>query len=290
MESESGDVPPGEAEAQLRSHEDMRAKVERRGPSRAYASLMLWSALVMSAYIGVFMFAFTGPALDDATAGAHNSAFIMLLMFPILVFSSLLGGARERFSIRRNPVSSFWVVPALILVAFGVLGVMAVMGVAYPWLLNLIVPVALFVVMAANPIRQLLGAAKTPGEERWVNEPLSRPAQRNTAAIGGAAGLLAATSTQQLLFPILMVVIILGFIVLSLAFSASWGLARTGYEWGPLHWSVFGVTLGVVFLLALLLARTTMVTTLLAVIAGVLAFAVMLGASLLPRPRTGNAT
>lgn len=282
MESESGDIPPVDAAAQLRSHDDMRAKVERRGPSGAFASLMLWGALVTAVYSGVFLFALGGRPIDEQVSGSGSFPSTALLLFPILVFSALVSGARERFSVHLKPALGYWIFSALVLAGFGALAILTLVGVVYPWWLNLIVPVALFVVMAADPIRRLRGTAKTPEDERWVNERLSRPARRNTALIGAATGLLAATSTQQW-FPLLAMATFLMLIVMTLAFSASWGLPRTGYEWGPLHWSALGVTLGVLFLLALLLARTTWVTTPIAVIAGVFAFAVMLGASVLPR-------
>lgn len=286
MESETGNVPPTDtvvnAAAQLHSHDDIRAKAKGRGPSRAFASLMLWGAIVTAAYAGVVLFALSGRTRVEVEAGATGFATVVVLLFPMLIFSSLVSGARERFSVRRKPSVGYWIAYGLVVAVLAALMVVIVASIPYPWWLNLLVPVALFIAMASDPIRQLLSGATTPPEERWVNRPLSRPVRWTTALIGVATGVLAATSTLRW-FSILTIVFMLVLIVMLVSIRASWGLPRTGYEWGPVHWGAFGVAMTLLFVLGLLLARTSWVTTSLTVLVGVLVFAVMLGASTLPR-------
>ncbi len=284
MESGNRDVL-GDAAAQLRSHDDVRAMVERRGPSRAYATLQLWGALVLGVYGAVFLIAFGGRTVDEIAAGESVGASTMLLLFPVIVFSGLLDSAKQRFSIRRKPSLGFWIAYGLIFGGFGALVVMITVSVTYPWWLNVLVPVALFVTMATAPIRVLLSATTTPVAERWGNEPLSRPTRWATVLIGAMAGVVVATSTQQW-FSIVAIVIMLGLVVVMIAWASFAVLPRPGYEWGPIHWSAFGVTMSVLFLVALLLVRTTWITPVVTVIAGVFVFVVMLTASRLPlRPK-----
>jgi hypothetical protein len=280
MESEQPVTGPAYAAERLQGYAQVRARVERRGPSRAYAALQLWLALAMAAYAGALLISFAGnPPGDTATgAGTYSSG---LLVFPVLLLSSLGSGARERFSIRTKPSPSYWVGYALIIGGFSALLAASVAGVAYPWWATLLVPVVLFVVMAASPIRQLSRRGGCDVEQ-WRNEPLSRPVRRTTVLIGVAIALLAATSTQWW-FPITSMATMLLLIVVLIGWRADWGLPRTGYEWGPMHWAAFGIVISVLFTLSVLLSNTGWITTPISITAGTLALLIMLFTAFLPR-------
>lgn len=233
----------------------------------------------MAVYVGVFLFSFGGRSLEEATPGLGTYS-TSLLVFPILLFSSLASGARERFGVRTTPSPRYWIVVGIILASFLVLLVLAVVGISYPWWLTMFLPVALFAGMAFGPVRQLR-KARTPDDQRWVNEPLSRPARWTTAVTGTTLGAVAAVSPQPW-FPVVQVVASLLILVAIIGYRSRWGLARTGFEWGPIHWVAFAVTVGILFALTALLVRTDWITAWVAVALGVIAAAIMITAALLP--------
>lgn len=266
------------AAEQLRIHEAVRDRSEGRGPSRGYPLLLLWSAVVLSVYVGAFLWA---SSSRSGTGGLGTGAYVSVFLLPTLIFSSLIGGARERFSVRAKPSTLQRVAYALVFSSFGVLLVLGIAAVSYPWWLNLAVAVAMFVVTAVGPLRQLRTAAgRDP--ERWMNHPLSRPAQWTTALIGVAAGLLAATSAQRVLYSVVSVGTMVVLVVVLIAWRSRWGLPRTGYEWGPIHWSAFGVTMTLLFGLGVVLYRTNWITAPLGIAVGAVIFATMFASSLLP--------
>lgn len=284
MESEPAPPSTGDAARLLQRHDETRDRVEQRTPSRAFASFMLWGAAVIAVSVGVFLLSFDPQPPDEVAAGAGAST--PLLIIPILIFSSLVSGARERFGVRTRPSPGYWIAVGVILA--GVLGlqVSIIAGLVYPWWLNLLLPTALFAVMAAGPIRQLR-RARTPEEERWTSEPLNQPARSTTTLIGVVLGTVAATSTQPW-SPLVQMAIVALIVVALIGYRSRWGLPRTGFEWGPIHWAAFGITVGILFLLTALLTRTDWIDTWVAVALGVVAAAVMVLTSLLPaRTRRG---
>lgn len=236
--------------------------------------LLLWYSVVLSVYIGVFLFSF-------GATNANGYSHTVMLPLPVLIFGALISGTRERFSIRTKPSLGSWIAAGLVIAGFLTLGLLNVIEVGYPWWLNLGVAAAAFVTMAVGPVRQLRRARATADSHRWRNEPLNRPVRWTTALIGAGAGLAAATSTQAW-SPIVSIAVMLLFATALTGLRAPWGLPRTGYEWGPIHWTAFGFAMAVLFLLTWLLARTDWVTTATSVAAGVLILLVMLLASFLP--------
>ena len=275
--------PSAEAAARLlRGNDEVRERVERRGPSRSFALFMLGLAAVVAVYLGVFMLSFGSRSIDEmaTSVGTYSNA----LLFPFLIFTSLVSGARERFDIRRKPSPGYWIALGLVVVAFCIPLVAMFNEVVYPRWMNLLAPVAVFVAMAASPIRQLR-LANTSDSAQWASEPLSRPVRWTTSAIGVATGLIAATSTQPW-FPIVSWSTLILLLVVLASWLAPWGLPRTGFEWGPLHWGAFLIAVSILYALTLLLTRTTWITTWIAVGAGVTIAAVLLVAASLPaRPR-----
>ena len=263
----------------LRSHDETRERAEQRAASRPFALFMLGAAVAIAAYVGVFLFSFGGRSIEESTPGLGTYS-TSLLVFPILLFSVLVSGARERFGVRTTPSLHYWIAVGVILASFLALLALSVIGVTYPWWLTMFLPVALFGVMAFKPVRQLRNG-RTPDDERWVNEPLSRPARWTTAITGTTLGAVAAVS-PQVWFPVVQVVVSVLILVAIIGYRSRWGLARTGLEWGPIHWGAFAITVGILFALTALLVRTDWITGWVAVALGLAAAAPMVIAAFLP--------
>ncbi|CAN5247852.1 hypothetical protein BH11ACT4_BH11ACT4_15400 [soil metagenome] len=276
---------PRDAAEQLRSYDGVRAKVP--GPPRAFLLLGLWAAVILAVYVGVFLLSLGGRPLNAAAPGPVYFSYVTIILFPVLVFSSVVAGARERFGIRTKPTLRYRIAYVLVCAGFITLGWLSIAGVPYPWGLNLLLPLLLFLTMAAGPIRQLLRKSAT-GQAAWINKPLSRPARWSTAAIGAVSGLLVGTAASPQWFSIVSLAVTLALVVVLIGWRARWGLPWTGYEWGPIHWIAFGISTSVLFLVFLLLSRTDLVTLPISIAAGGFVLLVMLTASFLPaRPRRG---
>ncbi|PQZ93537.1 hypothetical protein CQ018_07620 [Arthrobacter sp. MYb227] len=279
MESESDQPAKRSAQRQLKTYEAVRSRVKTQGPSRAFALFTLWSAIVVAMYVGVFLFSFGNRTVSEAV-DAGGYAWNGILVFPILVFSSLASGARERFGIRTKPPLGHWIVIGLVIVGFVVLAWLSLSGVDYPWALNLLMMVTIFFTIASRSIRQLRDK-RASNSDRWEAEPLNRSARCSTALIGLVMGLLVATSTQTW-FPLLSAVVMMLLAVMLMGWQTRWGFPSTGYEWAPIHWVAFGITISMLFLMTILLSRTAWITTPISLATGVFILLVMLSASLLP--------
>ncbi len=236
---------------------------------------------MVSAYIAVFLLS---SGIREANGGrllSGSDGATAVLLAPVLIFSSLITGARERFSVRRGlPTPVYWIAYGLLVAVFLAQLALGIAGVSYPWWLNLVLPAATLVTMAAGPVRRLL-SPKTPTSDRWENHPLSAPARRMTVVVGVMLGLLAATSTWRW-FSIVSVAVMLLLLVVLIGWRSRWGLPRTGYEWGPIHWAAFGIAVTVLFLLVVLFSLTKWVTTPVSVSAGLVVFVLMLISAFLP--------
>jgi len=260
---------------QLSAAREMRQRVDGSGSSRASAILQLWGAIVIPVYAWVFLFSF-GPRMSQLT---------VLLLFPLLLFSSLVSGARERFGIRTRPRGRQWIVQVAALAAFVGLLALRVGSVDYPWWLDLAVPAAMLVALAIHPIRQL-ERARVKDTAPWTSRPLSGPASFATVGIGVVSGLLVASSTLDW-YPVASLVVMLGLLVALVAWRTSWGLPRTGFEWGPTHWVAFGVMMTTMFTLTALLSLTEWITTPVSLAAGILIAGIMSAVAFLPREERG---
>lgn len=277
MESEEQHTWRADAAEQLRQHDHVRDQAEQHGPSRSFAHLGLGVAVAAAVYLAVLLFSF--GTFDARAAG--GSTYVQTTLVPVLLSGPLLNGAAQRFSVRIRATPRLWIIVTILLAAFLTLSSLSIYGVGYPLWLNAIFTAGLFIAVAAQPIRQLRRPVESSATERWVNQPLSRPARRMTILIGVALALIVGTSPQSW-YPLVSTGVMFAFLVLVLAWNAPWGVHRTGYEWGPLHWWGFALTMAVVFTMTILLAGTDWVSTALSVIAGVLVLVVMVTVALLP--------
>lgn len=243
---------------------------------------MLWSAVLISVYLAVYLFLFGGSTVGAASAQPGGYTPTWVILTPVLMFSGLVRGARERFHIRTKPSPLHWGLYALVLAGFVTLGALSMAGVGYPWWLNAILPLVLLASMAATPIRGLL--TTTPeSSPPWASVPLAAGVRIMTTLIGLANGVLLATFTHPLLaaFSGLTVMVLL-FVVL-LGWRSAWGLPRVGYEWGPIHWGAFAICTATQFTCVVFAAVTTWFTTPNSIAAGVLVLVVMGISAVLPR-------
>ena len=287
MESDVDAPSPANAAELLRRHSEMRDRVGQLGPSRSFARLSVWSALALAVYLAAFLLSFSAGSGQGENGGTAPAAYTNMLLFPFLLFGALIAGAQERFSIRSTGARTAWIPKGLVLGAFIALFVLNLLGVDYPWWLNVFVVLAAFVALAFEPLRLLRHAPATPASERWTNQPLSPAARRMTALIGVAAGALLATSSESW-FLYVSLLSMLFLVLVLVGWRARWGLLRTGYEWGPLHWGAFGITMSILFLVGVLLSRTNWVSAPVAIATGATALLVMVAASALPVRGTGD--
>ncbi|WP_157802936.1 hypothetical protein [Compostimonas suwonensis] len=273
--------PAHRAAEQLAARRRMRELSETTTSPRAYALLTLSAALMTAVFVTVYLIAFTGHASGrNGNVYAGYSLFILPIV-PELMFTGLLAGARERFSVRRRRGVA-GVGTALVFAGFLVLLLLGISQIAYPWWINPVFGVVAFLLLGGPPLRRLVlertqagYASERRSSERWSSEPLSPGIRTMTALIGVYLGALAAMSSQPW-FPYVGMAAVLVLVIWGLPF----GLPRAGYEWGPLCWGAFGLSTAILFGLTLALMRTDWVTPTVAVITGIAIALVMIAASM----------
>jgi hypothetical protein len=281
MESIGPDRQASAAEFLTRQAE-IRARVEdtERLGSRGYSWLMLATALLSSVYVVILL-----SALSASGNGAPAGGYMYLLLLPVLLFSSLINGAKDRFAVRRKysiaGIASYTVAFA----AFAALGILAIGGAAYPWWLNVVVGVAVFAAIGASPLRRLWSSRRVLGRKRWRTEALAAPARWTTVAIGIVLATLAATSSWRFFPTVASAIVMVSLTAFLIGWRAPWGLPRTGYDWGPVHWAALGAVTAVLFALAAAAAAAAIISPAMAAGAGAVILAFMLFSALF-RPRS----
>lgn len=260
----------------------MEGSASERTPSRGYWWLMLWSAVLISAYAGVYLLTFGGSTVDEVSERAGGYAATWVMLMPVLAFSALVSGARERFNIRTKPSPLHWGFYGLAMAGFIALGALSVAGIAYPWWLNTLVPSIFLATMAATPVRSLVTTSRGSSTP-WGNAPLSVASRLMTALIGVAIGILLVASVNTLAAAISSIIVMVFLIAALVSWRSPFGLPRVGYEWGSIHWGCFGACAVIVFACVLLMTFTNWFTTPYTLVAGVLVCIIMGVAALLPR-------
>lgn len=259
----------------------MERSARERRPSRGYWWLMLWSSVLTASYLGAYLFTFGGSTVAEASErGCYAPTWVMLT--PVLILSSLLSGARERFNIRATPSPVHWACYGLVMAGFITLGALSISGIAYPWWLNLLVPLVLFATMAATPLRGLASSSRGSSEP-WVSAPLSGASRVMTVLIGAAIGLLLVTSAHRLAAAISGVVVMALLIAVLASWRTAFGLPRVGYQWGWIHWACFGACAMIVFACVVLTTYASWFTAVPTLAAGVLVWIIMGAAAFVPR-------
>lgn len=274
-----------DAAEQLRRADELREQAEHSGPSRAYAILTLWSALLISSYIFVCVLSMSA---DHDTSGPTTLSVLMpLMLLPVLSFNLLIRGARERFSVRTVASRPQIVGYALLVAAFLVVSVMSVMGASYPWWLSILMGLASLWPLARTPLKQLRAARQSQSQsrqasaERWRTTPLSTSSRIITAGYGVVMG-IAVALIPHMAFSYLALFALFALLLLSSQGAQKMSLTRVGYEWGPAHWIAFGITTVIIFTLIPLHTFTSFITAPVALTFGALIALDMVGAALIP--------
>lgn len=273
------------ASGQLDEFARIQRSVERRAPARGYWVLALWSAVLMASYFGAFLFSHGGftPAEVGARAGGYSG--VWAFMAPVLIFSSLQSGARERFSIQAKPSRLQRLVYLFLTLGFVALIGLSFAGISYPGWLNAALPLAVLLALAAGPFRRLLATPRNSAEV-WGNAPLPSDIRLMTACIGLFIGVLLATASTPFAAAITGMVVFLCLLLVTLARDSRFGLPRVGFEWGSIQWSAFGVCAAVAFLGFTLGNVASWFSPAWSVAAGVLVFLIMCGSAAFPRGRS----
>ncbi|MEZ3162055.1 hypothetical protein AB1K54_16180 [Microbacterium sp. BWT-B31] len=249
------------------------------GMPRPFAWLLLWGAVLISAYLGVWLFiSAVGPSSTWVT--------ISLLLPTVLLYSLLVQGARERFGsrlrFRRTTVAV--AVAAIVLVFFG-LGGISLFGGGYPWWIAPLFTGIALVILGAKPALLLLRHRTCEGSgDPWRSSPLGLPAKVLTSAFGCFFGLSVGLGGAPIAQWALTMAGLLLFVVAASAPRARWGIARAGYEWGRLHWIAFGVTVAAVYAVAIVGSVAPSPPVAVSIACGILIAIPLIVAALLPRP------
>ncbi|MBH0115396.1 hypothetical protein I6E52_00870 [Salinibacterium sp. NG253] len=263
----------------------MRDSVNQRGPSRGFAWFSLWSALMGASYIAVFLFSFSAGIGTAGDSNPDKFSQTSLLIVPILAFTTLTTGTRERFGIRRALPRAVWIPLALAFIAMTFLSGLSVFDVSYSRWLIALVALAVFVPLAAPAIAQLIRVPRSRNPARRSSAPLSTPVRWNTVIMGAVAGLLISFGTIPIVSSLLMIAALAGIMLTYVLNESEWILPRVGFEWGWMQWTAFGVTTSTLFAFAVSAPLVESPSFAVAIAAGIAVFLIMLAASALPAPR-----
>lgn len=273
------------ASEQLDELARLQGGVRRRSPARGYWLLALWSAVFMAAYFGAFLLLHGGftPAEVGSRAGGYTGAWAFIA--PVLLFSSLASGARERFSIQAKPSRVQRLGYLCMMLGFVVLIGLSFADISYPSWLNAALPLVMLLILATGPVRNLLATPRDPAEV-WGNAPLPTEVRIMTAGVGLVIGVLLASASAPLAASITGFVVFLCLSFVLLARNSRFGLPRVGFEWGSIQWAAFGVCAAIAFLSITLGDIASWFSPGFSVAAGATVLVIMCGVALFPRGRS----
>lgn len=238
-----------------------------------------------ASYIGVFLFAFSASIGTAGDSNPDKFSQTSLLLVPILAFTTMTTGTRERFGIRRALPRAVWIPLALAIIAMTFLSGLSVFDVPYsPWLIAL-VALAVFVPLAVPAIAQLIRVPRSRTLAGRSPEPLSTPVRWNTGIMGAVAGLLISFGTVPIVSALVMIAALAGIAFTYVLNESAWVLPRVGFEWGWIQWTAFGITTSTLFAFAVSAPLGESPSFTVAIAAGIAVFLIMLVASSLPAPR-----
>ncbi|MDA3147474.1 hypothetical protein JSO19_08780 [Leucobacter sp. UCMA 4100] len=266
MESKDGRAPvtSGDSTAAKQQLDQFTALNGSVRPDPGYWFLMLCGAVMAAGYIAVFMLTVR------ASFTAHPGAQPALLVMPIIVFTALAVGARERFGVRtRVDVKRTTIVVCAAIVVFVLVYLVAMrQGDHGDFVANLLVPFAVFGALSFEPIMALLRERSyrdaTEGQPRGRKgrraylspQRLSAPVKRNTVLIGVIFAALLASSPFTMVaayvhFAVMAIVMVM-MLMMFISQHSPGNIARVGYEWGEAQWSVFSVAVASNFVAAIM--------------------------------------
>ncbi|SJM55811.1 hypothetical protein [Gulosibacter sp. 10] len=264
-----------EAAEQLRDYETLRERSLQRGPSRGFALLGLWQAIILCAYAAMVLLTLTH----------YDSPFHFVL--PMLLLGSIFEGAVQRFSVRRRRSPWWYAIWVALAAAIVLLGILRVGETRYPAWVDVLVLAAIFAALLFEPVRQL--RRTRGGELGWAPQPLSTPVRCMTVLAGLVLGFLIAAVQWQYAptaIPVLGAVLAGATVLLS---RSRWGLERAGFEWAPRHWLAFSAGLAILYAAILLDSFTDALTTSACIVSGAIAALLIASAAFTPRRSAAEA-
>lgn len=245
MENGIGPVPDrADAAALLAAHDRMIARQDPPAASRSLIRFRIWAAALTAAYVVAVVII--------ATARDHDSSVTTILV-PVTAFiaaSALATETEQRFSVRRRTRVALTLT----------IGLGAAVLVGFFWAIDAPLPIwgaaalglAVFAALAVPEWRRLSRrrAADDARDAPWLNRPLSGEARLITWVMAAYLGaLLVLLRFGDALDSGAITFVVLYGPLLALTFLPNRGLRRIGAEWGPVHWTAFG--LGLVAILSL---------------------------------------
>ncbi|SJN42367.1 hypothetical protein FM104_11915 [Microbacterium esteraromaticum] len=259
----------------LRSVEQIRARTAQ--VPRGHALLQLAYAVMMAAYMAVFVY--TGSI--EAGASAHGGTTMALILPPLIISSSLITGASERFGGRLRTTGRQWLAIGAFIALLVVFFAWGILGIGYPWWMALIAFAVTLVLFSIRPLSALRRMPAAEAEQQ-PSSLLPRPGQITTIVLGAYLGLASAVALWPTAAWIVTMIGMLAVIVALAAQTSAWGILHTGYEWRRPQWIAGGVAALLMFLLAALIIATDLITPAVAIGVGVLVAASLIVSAFLP--------
>jgi hypothetical protein len=266
-------MPRDEAARMLQAAEAVQARAA--GVPRAHAVLMLMYAVMMSAYMALFVFA-GSDAVDTATTGL----FLDSLMVPTMIIGALLlNGAGQRYAGRLRPglrLRLTWFVFGALLV--GLLAWKMLAG-SYPVWITPVCVVVTLIVFGARPLALLRHPAVVAAPVG--SAPLPTAVRIATAVLGALFAAMCATAFQPAgSVGLLMLMIIL--VGAATVPTSRWGLPAIGWYWGIAQWIAFGISSALLLVLTLLIVTEAVTTRAVPIALGVVIAASLIVSAFLP--------
>jgi len=240
----------------LQTASTARDRVQSEIDRHTEARITGWMAAAIFIYVLTLLSLFTAPEGAGSVEGVSGISYVNVLLFPFLAMTQLVQGARD--GLRVSVIGSFRgsksVLFILGLVPFFVLMVLSVASIEYPWWVGLLAAGAAAAPAAASAARSAR-AAGARGVPQTRGGPLSAMARNVTLGLGIAFGIAGAT-TPYSWFPVVVLGLMLGLVALLAGYTSRWGLPSIGSEWGQRQWVSFGVSFSLLFVLAVVTART----------------------------------
>lgn len=257
----------------LRNVEAIRANAAPM--PRGHALLQLGYTVLLAAYMGVFVY--TGST--EGGASVFGGTTMALVLPPIMISAGLVNGANERFRTRLRNTTRQWVSLGFFFAVLVVLLIWGIAGGGYPWWVSLIAVAVTLVIFGTRALGIVLRAPATADDVRQPRQSLSAPVRMTTILLGVYLGAACAVVFVPIATWFLTVFGMLAIIIALTAHTTSWGLLRTGYDWRIPQWIAFGIAALVMFLLAVLVIATDIVTPVVAVSAGAVVAASLIGSA-----------
>jgi len=287
MENEIDPLPNrADAAALLAAHDRTITRQDPPAASRSLIRFRIWAAALTAAYVVAVVII--------ATARDHDSSVTTILV-PVTAFiaaSALATETEQRFSVRRRTRVALALTIGL--VAAVLVGTFWAIDAPVPFWGAAVLGLAVFATLAIPEWRRLhrRRAVDDTRDTPWLNRPLSSEARLITWVMAAYLGALlvllrfgGAPGGEAITF------VVLYGPLLALTFLPSRGLRRIGAEWGPVHWTAFGLGLIAILSLAPMVHAELPGSGALCIGAGIVVFLLLgLSAQLPPRGSASDPT